>query len=81
MQFTHDHEQIRDTLKRYIDEHINPHVDEWEEAGIFPAHQVFKGLGAPMYITDQIVTARGIEHQSPPPPKRLPQPSLVLHTS
>ena len=42
MQFTHDHEQIRDTLKRYIDEHINPHVDEWEEAGIFPAHQVFK---------------------------------------
>ena len=45
MQFTHDHEQIRDTLKRYIDEHINPHVNEWEEAGIFPAHQVFKGLG------------------------------------
>ena len=45
MQFTHDHEQIRDTLQRYIDEHINPHVDEWEEAGIFPAHQVFKGLG------------------------------------
>ena len=45
MHFTHDHEQIRDTLKRYIDEHINPHVDEWEEAGIFPAHQVFKGLG------------------------------------
>ena len=45
MQFTHDREQIRDTLKRYIDEHINPHVDEWEEAGIFPAHQVFKGLG------------------------------------
>ena len=45
MQFTHDHEPIRGTLKRYIYEHINPHVDEWEEAGIFPAHQVFKGLG------------------------------------
>ena len=45
MQLTHEHEQIRDTLKRYIDEHINPHVDEWEEAEIFPAHQVFKGLG------------------------------------
>ena len=45
MQLTHDHEQIRDTLKRYIDEHINPHVDEWEAAEIFPAHQVFKGLG------------------------------------
>ena len=45
MQFTHEHEQIRDTLKRYIDEHINPFVDEWEDAEIFPAHEVFKGLG------------------------------------
>ncbi len=45
MQLTHDHEQIRDTLKRFIDEKINPHVDEWEAAEIFPAHQVFKGLG------------------------------------
>lgn len=45
MQFTHDHQQIQDTLKRYIDEHINPHVDEWEAAEIFPAHKVFKGLG------------------------------------
>jgi alkylation response protein AidB-like acyl-CoA dehydrogenase len=44
MQLTHEHEQIRDTLRRYIDEHINPHVDAWEEAEIFPA-QVFKGLG------------------------------------
>ena len=45
MQLTHDHEQIRDTLTRYIDEHINPHVDEWEAAEIFPAHRAFKGLG------------------------------------
>jgi citronellyl-CoA dehydrogenase len=45
MQWTHEHEEIRKTLKRYIDEHINPYVDEWEEAEIFPAHQVFKGLG------------------------------------
>ncbi|WP_411817725.1 acyl-CoA dehydrogenase family protein [Hyphococcus sp. DH-69] len=45
MKLTSEHEQIRDMLKRYIDEKINPYVDEWEEAGIFPAHQVFKGLG------------------------------------
>ena len=45
MQWTHEHEEIRKTLKRYIDEHINPHVDEWEAAEIFPAHEVFKGLG------------------------------------
>jgi citronellyl-CoA dehydrogenase len=45
MQFTHEHREIQNTLKRFIDEHINPHVDEWEAAEIFPAHEVFKGLG------------------------------------
>mgnify|MGYP000477616257 CR=1 FL=1 len=45
MQFTHEHREIQKTLKRYIDEHINPHVDEWEAAEMFPAHEVFKGLG------------------------------------
>jgi len=45
MQFTHEHHEIQKTLKRYIDEHINPPVDEWEAAEIFPAHDVFKGLG------------------------------------
>lgn len=45
MQYTHEHLEIQKTLRRYIDEHINPFVDEWEAAEIFPAHQVFKGLG------------------------------------
>lgn len=45
MQITAEHEQLRQTLKRYIETEINPHVDEWEEAEIFPAHEVFKGLG------------------------------------
>ncbi len=45
MQLTAEHEQIRSTLKKFIDTQINPYVDEWEEAEIFPAHQVFKGLG------------------------------------
>ena len=40
-----EHEEIRRTLKRFIDDEINPHVDEWEAAEIFPAHQVFKKLG------------------------------------
>jgi len=44
MQFTHEHRELQKTLKRFIDEQINPHVEQWEEAGIFPAHQVFKGL-------------------------------------
>ncbi|MBL0086456.1 MAG: acyl-CoA dehydrogenase family protein [Ideonella sp.] len=45
MQLTPEHEALRDTVKRFADEHINPYVDEWEKAGIFPAHQVFKGMG------------------------------------
>ena len=45
MQFTHEHEEIRRTLKRFITEEINPYVDEWEAAEAFPAHEVFKKLG------------------------------------
>ncbi len=45
MQYTHEHLEIQNTLKRFIDAEINPHVDEWEAAEIFPAHQVFKRLG------------------------------------
>ncbi len=45
MQFTPEHEQIRRTLRTIIDRDINPHVDKWEEDGIFPAHEVFKRLG------------------------------------
>ena len=41
MLITHEHEEIQRTLKRFIDEEINPHVDEWEAAEEFPAHQVF----------------------------------------
>ena len=46
MHFTHEHEEIRRTLKRFIDDEVNPYVDEWEAAEIFPAHAVFKRLGA-----------------------------------
>lgn len=45
MQFTHEHREIQKTLKRFIDEQINPHVDEWEAAERFPAHEVFKQMG------------------------------------
>ncbi len=45
MNYTHEHVEIQKTLKRFIDEKINPHVDQWEEEEIFPAHEVFKGLG------------------------------------
>src|ERR1041385_3100895 len=45
MLLTPEHEEIRRTLRTIIERDINPHVDQWEEDGIFPAHQVFKKLG------------------------------------
>jgi len=45
MQLTHEHEQLRDTIRRWIATDINPHVEAWEAAEIFPAHQVFKQMG------------------------------------
>ena len=45
MQLTHEHEEIKRTLKRFIADEINPQVDAWEAAEAFPAHQVFGALG------------------------------------
>ena len=45
MKFAPEHEALRNTIKRFIDAEINPRVDEWEAAEIFPAHEVFKKMG------------------------------------
>lgn len=45
MQWTHEHDELRRTARRIVDEEINPHVDEWEREGQFPAHHVMKLLG------------------------------------
>jgi citronellyl-CoA dehydrogenase len=45
MQFTPEHEQISDTVRKFVANEINPFTAEWEKAGIFPAHEVFKKLG------------------------------------
>jgi len=44
MDFTAEHEQFRKAVRQVVENDINPHVDEWEEAGIFPAKQVFSKL-------------------------------------
>ena len=50
MEFTEEHEGIRRNVKTFIDTEINPYVDEWEEAGIFPAHELFKKMGEQGYL-------------------------------
>ncbi|MCH8491241.1 MAG: acyl-CoA dehydrogenase family protein [Oceanicaulis sp.] len=45
MQFTEQHEQLRDTVAKFITQEINPYVEEWEAAGEFPSHALFKKMG------------------------------------
>lgn len=50
MQITHEHQELRRQLERFIADEINPHVDAWEAAEIFPAHEVFGRLGKLGYL-------------------------------
>lgn len=43
--FGEEHEALRAMVRDFVQNEINPHVDEWEEAGIFPAHKLFKQMG------------------------------------
>jgi len=45
MRFTEEHQLFRESLRRFVDEEINPHVDAWEEAESFPAHEVIAKMG------------------------------------
>src|SRR5260221_12642987 len=45
MLFTADHDEPRRILQKFIAAEINPFVDEWEKADIFPAHELFKKIG------------------------------------
>lgn len=56
MLFTQEHNELKRTVNRIIDEDLNPYVDDWEKADIFPAHDVMKkmadagllGIGKPI---------------------------------
>ncbi|HSN05957.1 MAG TPA: acyl-CoA dehydrogenase family protein [Candidatus Angelobacter sp.] len=43
---TPEHEQFRAVVRDLVEKEINPRVDEWEDAGIFPAHELFPKLAA-----------------------------------
>ena len=44
--WTHEHDELRRSLRRFIDAEINPHVEDWEAAEVFPAHELFRKMGA-----------------------------------
>lgn len=43
--FTEEHHMFRKTLRDFVEREINPHAEAWEEAGTFPAHELFPKLG------------------------------------
>jgi citronellyl-CoA dehydrogenase len=45
MRFTDEHEMFRRTVREFVENEINPHADEWEAAGAFPAHDLFAKMG------------------------------------
>jgi citronellyl-CoA dehydrogenase len=45
MYFDETHIAFRDSIRRFIDKEINPHMDEWEET-VVPLHDLFKKMGS-----------------------------------
>ncbi|WP_141100160.1 acyl-CoA dehydrogenase family protein, partial [Acinetobacter baumannii] len=45
MKFTAEHEALRRTARQFVENELNPNIPEWEEAGRFPIHDVFKKMG------------------------------------
>ena len=45
MIFTQEHEELRRTVKQFVEKEINPNIEQWEEQPPFPAHELFQKLG------------------------------------
>lgn len=43
--FTEEHEMFRKSVRNFVEKELNPHCEEWEAAGIWPAHEVLKKMG------------------------------------
>ncbi|NQY33741.1 MAG: acyl-CoA dehydrogenase family protein [Alteromonadaceae bacterium] len=45
MILTQEHLELKRTIANFVENEINPYVDEWERSGIFPAKKLFKKMG------------------------------------
>ncbi|CAN5880268.1 acyl-CoA dehydrogenase family protein [soil metagenome] len=46
MTFSDEHDQFRATVRRYVEDKLNPRVPEWEAAEMMPLHDVFSEMAA-----------------------------------
>jgi citronellyl-CoA dehydrogenase len=59
MIYTAEHLAMQRAVEQFIDKEINPHIDAWEEAGMFPAHEVFSRMGSLGFLGVCMPTAYG----------------------
>ncbi|MCP4434299.1 MAG: acyl-CoA dehydrogenase [Actinomycetia bacterium] len=45
LDFTDDHDMFRTTVRDFVQSEIDPHADQWEADGVFPARELFTKLG------------------------------------
>ena len=65
MHFTAEHDLFRKTVRDVVEREINPHVDEWEAAGMFPAHELFPKLASAGLLGleyDPVYGGQGADH-------------------
>lgn len=43
--FNKDHEMVRKAVREFVEKEINPYMDEWEDRGEAPLHELFKKMG------------------------------------
>ena len=46
MILTHEHQELYRTVKKFVEDELNPHIPEWEREGTWPAHEVLKKMAA-----------------------------------
>jgi citronellyl-CoA dehydrogenase len=65
MRLTEDHRAFRDSVRRFVDTEVNPHVDAWEEAGRAPLHDLLPkaaALGLLGLEYDEAFGGEGADH-------------------
>jgi citronellyl-CoA dehydrogenase len=45
MLYSEQHRELMRSVRKFVETEIDPHAEEWENAGIFPAHELFKKMG------------------------------------
>jgi citronellyl-CoA dehydrogenase len=45
MLYTEQHRELMRSVTKFVETEIDPHAEEWEAAGMLPAHELFKKMG------------------------------------